>query len=183
MGDGFLISSFRRWCEALSVKSTVDGRLITVRAVLARAAPLLGLWAILSDFGSADLLVGVFAAALATWASLHLLPVKHVRVDPVALTFLGFHFLHQSVVAGVDVARRAFDPRLPLHPGFLSYPVGCPPGLFRSTFAAFTSLQPGTVPAGSDDSGIVYHCLDVDAPIVSQLAAEETALSRVVRDE
>jgi multicomponent Na+:H+ antiporter subunit E len=32
-------------------------------------------------------------------------------------------FLWQSVVAGVDIARRVFDPRLPLNTGFVVYPV------------------------------------------------------------
>ena len=33
------------------------------------------------------------------------------------------HFLWKSVVAGVDVARRALDPRLPLRTGFVGYRV------------------------------------------------------------
>jgi hypothetical protein len=30
---------------------------------------------------------------------------------------------------------------------------------------------------------LVYHCLDVDQPVVEQLAAEEAALSRVLGDD
>jgi hypothetical protein len=29
----------------------------------------------------------------------------------------------------------------------------------------------------------VYHCLDIDQPVVSQLAAEEAALSRALGDD
>jgi multicomponent Na+:H+ antiporter subunit E len=89
----------------------------------------------------------------------------------------------QSIVAGIDVARRALDPRLPLRPGFVSYPVCFPPGPARNAFTSLTSLLPGTVPAGDDGEHLVYHCLDVDQPVVAQLAAEETALSRAVGDD
>ncbi|NVO14064.1 MAG: Na+/H+ antiporter subunit E [Rhodoplanes sp.] len=162
---------------------TVGEHRTVQRAAIVRAVLLFGFWTILAGVGVADLLVGVGVSALATRVSLHLLPATPRRYDPVAAARLALRFLRQSVVAGLDVARRAFDPRLPLRPGFVSYPARCPPGLFRSAFTAFTSLQPGTLPAGSDDGGIVYHCLDVDAPVVSQLATEEVALSGVVRHE
>src|SRR5262249_53359216 len=83
---------------------------------------------------------------------------------------------------GADVAWRALDPRLPLRAGFVAYPVRFPPGSARNTFTTLTSLLPGTVPAGEQGGELVYHCLDVDQPVVSQLAAEEAALSRAVRD-
>ncbi len=89
-------------------------------------------------------------------------------------------FLYQSIVAGADVARRALDPRLPLRPGLVAYPVRFPPGTARNAFATLTSLLPGTVPAGAERGRIVYHCLDVDQPVMSQLAAEEAALARAL---
>ena len=96
---------------------------------------------------------------------------------------LGVRFLYQSIVAGVDVAWRAFDPRLRLRPGFVSYPVRFPPGTARNVFAMITSLMPGSVPAGDDDGALIYHCIDVGQPVVSQLTAEETALLRAIGDD
>src|SRR5262245_34556489 len=93
---------------------------------------------------------------------------------------LAVRFLYQSVIAGGDVAGRALDPRLPLRPGFVTYPVRFPPGTARNTFTTLTSLLPGTVPAGDDGGQLIYHCLDVDQPVVSQLAAEEAALSQAL---
>lgn len=162
---------------------TADARRPRWRAAAVRAAFFLGLWVVLMGPGAFDLLAGVPAAALATAASLRLLPPEPLRLDAAALVSLGLRFLRQSIVAGVDVAFRALDPRLPLRPGFVTYPVRASPGMFRSAFAAFTSLQPGTVPAGSSDGGLVYHCLDTDQPVASQLAAEEAALARVVRHD
>ena len=92
------------------------------------------------------------AVVAATWTSLHLLPPGGARGSPAALRRLALRFLYQSVVAGADVARRALDPRLPLRPGFVAYPVGFPPGAARNVFATLTSLLPGTVPS-EEESG------------------------------
>jgi multicomponent Na+:H+ antiporter subunit E len=148
-----------------------------------RASGFLLLWLVLAGAGLTDLPAGILAAALATWASMHLLPPGRGRFRPIALSRLALRFLYQSIGAGIDVARRALDPRLPLHPGFVTYPVRLPPGTARNAFVTLTSLLPGTVPAGNDGGRLVYHCLDVDQPVVSQLAAEETALSRAVGDD
>jgi multicomponent Na+:H+ antiporter subunit E len=138
---------------------------------------------ILYGVKSPDFIVGVLAAIGATLASLVLLPPGQWRLDPVALSKLFLRFAIQSVVAGIDVARRALDPRMPLRPGFVSYPVRFPPGPTRNTFATLTSLLPGTVPAGYRNGQIVYHCLDINQPVVSQLAAEEAALARALGND
>jgi multicomponent Na+:H+ antiporter subunit E len=143
-------------------------------------AAFLGLWLVLAGADPSDLPVGIAAAVAATWTSLRLMPPGGSRPSPVALAGLALRFLYQSIVAGADVARRALDPRLPLHPGFVAYPVGFPPGPARNAFATLTSLLPGTVPAGDEDGKLVYHCLDVDQPVMSQLAAEEAALARAL---
>jgi multicomponent Na+:H+ antiporter subunit E len=154
-----------------------------LRASLARAAGFLALWLMLFGLNPADLPVGALTAAAATWASLRLLPPGPWRLRPVALVRLALRFLWQSIVAGADVARRALDPRLPLRPGFVTYPVGFPPGTARNVFTSLTSLLPGTVPAGDENGQIIYHCLDLDQPVVFQLAAEEAALSRALGDD
>jgi multicomponent Na+:H+ antiporter subunit E len=152
-------------------------------AVLVRGAAFLSFWLILCGAGPGDLPVGVAAAGIATWTSLRLLPRRDASVRPADLAWLTLRFFTQSIVAGIDVARRAFDPRMPLRPGFVDYPVGFPPGPSRNVFATLTSLLPGTVPAGGDGRHLVYHCLDVGQPIVAQLAAEEAALARALGDE
>ena len=89
-------------------------------------------------------------------------------------------FLWVSVVAVIDVARRVFDPRLPMQPGFVSCPLDFPPGLARNTFATITSLMPGTVPIGETDEDLTYHCLDTSQPVVEQLWKEERLLARAL---
>ena len=77
------------------------------------------------------------------------------------------------MLAGIDVARRALAPGMPLKTGFVAYRTGLPRGAARNAFATVTSLLPGTVPAEDDDSGILYHCLDTAQPVAEQLATEE----------
>ena len=146
--------------------------------MLTRGAGFLAFWVIL--IGLRDLAAGVLAAIAAAWVSLRLLPRGTVRLRPIAFAALALRFMWLSVVAGWDVARRALDPRLPVRPGFVAYPVGFPPGAARNVFTALTGLLPGTVPAGDDGGSLLYHCLDVEQPVVEQLAAEEAVLSRAL---
>jgi len=155
--------------------------LALARAAVVRAVSFFVLWIMLTGGNPADLGAGAVAALAATWASLSLLPSDTSRVRPAALVWLALRFLRQSVVAGIDVARRALDPRLPLHPGFVVYPVGLPPGPARNMFTTLVSLLPGTVPTGSaENGGLLIHCLDVQQPVAGQLAAEEALFARVI---
>jgi len=139
-----------------------------------RAAGFFALWVMLTAGYPTDLVAGAAAACAATWVSLLLLPPGSSGVQIPALTRLVLRFLRQSVVAGVDVARRALDPRLPLRPGFVSYPVGLRPGPARHMFTMLMSLLPGTVPMGSVETrGLLIHCLDTKQPVAAQLAEEE----------
>jgi multicomponent Na+:H+ antiporter subunit E len=151
------------------------------RPAVVRALAFLVLWLILTGRNAADLGAGAVAVLAATWTSLHLLPSGRSGWRPASLARLGVRFLYQSVIAGADVARRAFDPRLPLAPGFVVYPLGLPPGQARSVFTTLISLLPGTVPAGADARNqLLVHCLDVEQPVTAQLAAEETVFARVI---
>jgi multicomponent Na+:H+ antiporter subunit E len=126
-------------------------------------------------------LVGALAAVIAAGASLRLLPAGQWSIRPFALAELALRFLRQSIVAGIDVARRALDPRLPLRPGFVVHRTRLPPGPMRNAFCTMTSLLPGTLPCGSDGShGLVIHCLDIAQPVAEQLAREEALLMRAL---
>ena len=129
----------------------------TVGSAISRAAGFFGFWLVLTGADTGDLAAGKVAAVAATWASLRLMP-----------------FLRQSIAAGIDVAWRALDPRLPLRPGFVVYQARLPPGTRRDTFCAIMSLLPGTLPCGpAEGNGLTIHCLDVTQPVVEQMAAEE----------
>ncbi|MFN7399544.1 MAG: Na+/H+ antiporter subunit E [Sandaracinobacter sp.] len=139
------------------------------------------LWLLLMPSAkTGDLLFGVVAAGAATWLSLTLYQPLHGRLHPGAFLALVPHFIWQSIVAGIDVARRTFASELRLNPGFVPCPLDFPEGLARNTFATFTSLMPGTVPCGEENGVLVYHCLDVGQPVLEALWAEERLFARAI---
>jgi multicomponent Na+:H+ antiporter subunit E len=159
----------------------MGGFIATARNALPRAAIFFVFWLILSGTKTDDLVVGALTAIAATWVSLRLLPAGQWSLSPVALARLVLRFPLQSLTAGIDVARRAFDPRLPLRPGFVVYRSRLVPGASRNAFTTLTSLLPGTLPCGADDrGGLVIHCLDMDQPVIEQLSTEEVLLLDVL---
>jgi multicomponent Na+:H+ antiporter subunit E len=147
---------------------------------LSRAVMFFAFWIVLTLGDPADVLAGIVATIAATSTSLYLLPGSEARVSPSALIKFALHFLYQSVVAGLDVAKRAFDPRLPLQPGYVQFPCKLAQGPARNAFCALASLLPGTVPVTSDRRGVVLvHCLDVGQPVLAQLAQDEILFSQV----
>lgn len=143
-----------------------------------RGAGFFALWLVLMPSAyPPDLAVGAIAAGLATAASLKLLPPEAGRLRVGALLLQVPRFLWQSLVAGVDVARRALAPGETLRTGFVDYRTALPRGHARNVFATITSLMPGTVPSGDGGETIEFHCLDVGQPVAEQLADEERRLA------
>jgi len=128
--------------------------------------------------------VGLFAVVLATWTSVCLLPAPGWRVRGLPAARLAMRILSQSVVAGLDVGRRAFTPILLLHLGFVVFPLRLPIGPARSAFCALSSLQPGALPAGTDPNDrLVVHCLDIEQPVAANMAADEILFVRAFSDD
>jgi multicomponent Na+:H+ antiporter subunit E len=148
--------------------------------ILRRFAVYLTLWIVLMGTNGADLAVGVVTAACATLTSVFLLPVTDKRISPAALARLALRLPWQSLIAGIDVARRALDPRLPLQPGFVNYATGLDDGPGRNAFRVLTSLQPGTLPVSVEGTGdLLVHCLDTSQPVAAQMAAEEALFAQL----
>ena len=151
------------------------------RSGIARGAAFFLLWIVMMpSVKPGDLAIGALSAIAATWVSLRCMPPAAGCLNFVALAALLPHFLRETVVAGIDIARRALAPTPRLDPGFVRCPLDFPPGFARNTFATITSLIPGTVPSGEDDGVLVYHCLDMAQPVVEQLWQEERLLSRAL---
>jgi len=151
----------------------------TWAATLGRGVTYLVVWMVIAGGNADDLAPGLGAAVLATWASLRLMPPDPAggSVRWLAALRLLARFSRISVLAGLDVARRALSPRMRLAPGFVRYPPQLPPSDARSLFQAMTSQMPGTIPSGTEPSGaIAYHCLDASQPVAEQLAEEESRL-------
>jgi multicomponent Na+:H+ antiporter subunit E len=152
-----------------------------------RSVLLFGFWLLLLEPDSfsvaaigIDWAVGALAAAGAALLSLRLLPPGQGAPRPWPLLRLLLRFLTQSLLAGLDVARRALDPRLPLSPGLIRHRTGLPPGPGRALFGALTSQVPGTLAVESKRPGeLLYHCLDVRQDVARGLAADEALYLKV----
>lgn len=138
----------------------------------ARFGLFLGLWLVLAG-GVAGLGFGLLAAGLATWASARLMPGRMRLGDPLAALRLLGRTAVQTLLAGTDIARRAFAPSLNLRPGMVAYATTLPDGTARDGFTALASLAPGALPAGSEGAAVVVHALDTRLPVATDLAATE----------
>ena len=121
------------------------------------------LWWVLAEGDSGGLAFALAFALLAALVSVPLLPPGAAkdwhRVLTGWLRFIPF-FLQQSLLGGVDVARRAFHPRLPLQPTIIRYPLGLPEGWARVFFLNTVSLLPGTLAVGLEGDTVRIHLLD-----------------------
>ena len=136
------------------------------------------LWLVLHGGDPVGLGVGLLAAFGAVRLGLRLTPPWLGRVAPLAVLQLAGRFLWQSVVGGVDVARRVFDPRLPLRLGFVACRVRVPAGMAEDAFTALASLVPGTLATSVTDRVLLVHCLDRTQPVQAQLATDQALLAR-----
>lgn len=157
-----------------------DGRF---PAFLVRGLCLLAFWVALMGPALKDLPVGIAASAAGVWASTVLWPAGGNLSLGGTIRFL-LRFLPQSVVAGVEVARRAFARDPDLRPGFATCRSTVPGGLARDSACAVMSLQPGKLPVSvAADGMLLIHCLDLREPIAEQVAADEVAFCRILRAE
>jgi multicomponent Na+:H+ antiporter subunit E len=148
-------------------------------AFLARGTAFLLFWLVLTGSERSALAVGLAASAFASWLSLLLMPSMPGRIRPLYLPGFCARFIWQSVRAGLDIARRVFDPALPLHPGIVACPLSIEAGAARQAFCTLVSLQPGTLPIGAGKDGTVrLHCLDATQPIGAQFALEADRWTR-----
>lgn len=124
-------------------------------------------WWLLTGGALASWWIGVPAVLLSTAASVTLLsPVTIIWYElPRFLLF----FISRSFLGGVDVARRALDPRLPIAPELVEYSIRLPPGLPCAFMANTVSLLPGTLTANVDSRCLTVHVLDGRKDIKSGL--------------
>jgi len=154
-----------------------------MKVLASRFAFFFSLWLMIANWEEEDLPLGLAASALALWISLSILPPTAVRPHLASLAKLNLRFLSCSIIAGVDVARRALLPRLDLHPGFVAVSLTLPPGSVRNAFLLYSSLQPGTLPTSAEDETIRVHCLDTLQPIAATIVEDETLFKKAIGNE
>lgn len=131
------------------------------------------LWWVISEGDPASWVIGLPVIVLATLLSTNISSPDSARLRLVGIARFFPVFVRQSLAGGVDVARRALSPRLPLHPGTLRYPLRLPPGPARIFFVNTVSLLPGTLSAGLEGNRLTLQAMDVDAPVTDGLTELE----------
>ncbi|WP_026181626.1 Na+/H+ antiporter subunit E [Thioalkalivibrio sp. ALJ7] len=126
--------------------------------------------------------LALLAMLLAGGASL-LLPVgRPLPLRPRAIPALLGFFLRSSFVGGLDVARRALHPRLPIEPAFVTYRSELAHGPPLTLFMAVVSLLPGTLSVRLEGRLLTLHVLDRNADTRSALIALEGRIRAAFRD-
>lgn len=134
------------------------------------------LWFLLT--GGAGWGFGLFCVLAAASISLRLglspytLQLRHLP------GFIGF-FFRALWSGGWDVARRAYNPTLPLNPGWVSYPLTHNYPRVSLVLSAMVGLLPGTLCSRIVDQRLLLHVLDTEhpwQPTVSHLEARLLAL-------
>lgn len=147
-------------------------------SVLRRFAIYFALWLVIA--GPESLVVGIFAAGLATQLSLRLLPAALGAVRPLRLVKQVPGFFWASFLGGLDVIWRAFHPRMPLDPGWIVHRSRLPSSGARVALGNDLSLVPGTLAAGGYAQSIYVHCLDLTQPMDRQIAREERRIGQSI---
>jgi multicomponent Na+:H+ antiporter subunit E len=135
------------------------------------------LWWILTEGAMNSWLVGAPVVVFAVLASGALLPGVFWSLSGI-VRFVPF-FLWRSLNGGVDVARRALHPRLPISPGLFDHRWRLPPGLPRVLMANTVSLLPGTLSAELDEEHLRVHVLDYTGAFVSELITIEARVAQL----
>ena len=150
-----------------------------ISTLLWRSLLALALWWVLAEGNLQGLGFGLAFALLAALASLRLLPqTPWLNVSRLLawLRFIPF-FLLQSLLGGIDVARRAFHPRMPLYPSIISYPLGLAKGWPRVFFLNTVSLLPGTLAVKLEGDTVRIHLLDGRGDPMSALRQVEARVA------
>lgn len=109
-------------------------------------------------------LVGLFLAAGGAGLGAWLAPGESYPWRPMRLLRFFAWFVRESLRGGLDVARRALHPRLPVAPCLLEYRIALPAGMPRTVMMSVLSLLPGTLSADLyKDGRLSVHALTPEA--------------------
>ena len=150
---------------------------INLKSCLLRLVLFSLIWWVLTDGAMDSWPVGIPVVLLATLASVMLMPPLSWSLRGILL-FIPY-FLWHSLRAGVDVARRALHPQLPIAPGLLDYRFRLPPGLPRVFMANTVSLLPGTLSVELCEEILRVHVLDETGAIKEELNMLENRLADI----
>ena len=142
-----------------------------------------GTWWVLAN-GAADAWpVGIPAILAAIYIDFILFRPENTRWSMGGLIAFILFFLKSSIYSGMDVVRRTYDPRLPLDPAMIEYPLALTSSAARTLFICTVSLLPGTLSTAIEGHKLVIHALDVGRPVEHELNIIENRVASVFKHE
>lgn len=152
-------------------------RIPGVGNIVARFFALALLWWALTEGDTYNLWFGLVVVIMATVGSIALQPVTGFR--PWYLASVGVFFVRESISGGIDVARRAFSPRMPIDPGFTEVTLRLPEGPARVFLANLLNITPGTVSVELLPGSLRIHMLDIEMPIEQKVREMEVLMGKL----
>jgi multicomponent Na+:H+ antiporter subunit E len=162
-----------------TVRPALGSRYRSAMAFALRYAIFAVLWWVLAE---GDLRAPLLAAVIvlgATVSSMLLQRPSGRRWSPLAALKLAGYFLLQSVLGGVDVARRALAPAMPVRPALIEYELTLSPGFATVLYAWLVSLTPGSASVHLESGTLTIHVLDERLPVKRTLRALEQRVAAV----
>jgi multicomponent Na+:H+ antiporter subunit E len=138
-------------------KGWLEGR-PWLRSVSRLAVIAIALWLVMTEGAEVGPEAIVLLAA-AVAAGMYYGPTHIYRWRPWQLVRFLLHFLHRSLLGGIDVALRAIRPRMPAQSILVRRPVRVPKGQPRTLLVSAISLMPGTLTADVEGDELVLHLL------------------------
>ncbi|MCW9051605.1 MAG: Na+/H+ antiporter subunit E [Motiliproteus sp.] len=124
-------------------------------------------WLLLSGYFTILLIsLGIFSALLVVWLLWRMDQVdKEVRTISriPAVILYGFWLLWQVVKSNIDVARRIWDPNLPIQPTWRRLDTNISSVLETTFYANSITLTPGTLTVDVEEDHFVVHSLSEEA--------------------
>jgi multicomponent Na+:H+ antiporter subunit E len=154
------------------------GTKVDLRTVLLRSAAFSALWWVVAEGQVVSWPFAAVGVSLATFASFRVAKVSGVIVLRNVPRFAAY-FLVNSLYGGIDVAYRAFHPRLPLRTGLVERTLSLDSDQACQLLVLTLSLLPGTLSTELRGRTLRVHALDVEAFPPEKLVELEAHVARL----
>lgn len=152
-------------------------RLPPVGNIVARLVIFAFLWWALTEGETYNLWFGVIVVIAATVVSIALQPATGFR--PLYLGPVYVFFVRESIRGGIDVARRAFSPNMPIDPGFTEVTLRLPEGPARVFLTNLLNITPGTVSVELLPGSLRIHMLHTGTAIEEKVREMEDLMANL----
>jgi len=144
------------------------------------------IWLIFTEFDFRSFIIGVFfiaaAAVMASWLFSQQSKGRnnYTSIQLIAIPRFILFFILQSILGGIDTAKRAFSKHLNIAPGFIHYQLRLLTlDVNTNLFFNLLSLLPGSAYVTNEPQGIVIHFLSLTESSIDEIKHCEQEVARL----